>query len=188
MLIKLIMYIVNNINVKLGGFNGSSVIPSNLYPCNLLTPKWEPYYKNFFEIENPLRINRWTTNQPQIREAFSFWIKHAPSLFTFEYQKDLVGTLNYPRWVFDDHSTNQGINEQLIEDIKYLNGLSKEDLEREERLPDSVAKINVLSQDRGVDVNLQINNIMYWKYHRYNGDQLFQMYMKKGSKSMELGD
>lgn len=186
-LVKIIIFIMEGVHLKVEGFNGSSVFPSNFYPANLLTPKWEPFFNSFFEISNPIRLNRWTTEDPAIKEAFSFWIKHQPSLFSYEVSKNLIGNLKYPRWVFDEHSSNKGMNKELIQDLKYLNSLEKSELQHQERLPDSVSKIKALSQDRGVDVHLQINNLLYWRYHRKNGDQIQRVYVEQGSKSLQFG-
>jgi hypothetical protein len=76
MLIKLIIFIVSNVKIEIGGFNGSSVIPVGLYPCNLITPKWRSLYGEFFDIESVARINRWTSGTPEVEAAFSYWLKH----------------------------------------------------------------------------------------------------------------
>ena len=96
--------------ITIEGFNGSTVVPSSLYPCNLLTPKWEKLYSHFFSLYNPLRINRWTAKYPEIKEAFSYWIKHQPSMFSYEHQVEMLGSTTYPRWEFDDDHSNIGSN------------------------------------------------------------------------------
>lgn len=187
-LIKLIMVLVNNVTISKGGLLGSSVVPSNIYPCNLLTPKWIDYFNGLFRIEYPVRINRWAVKDPELKESFSYWLKHQPNIFTFEVEHQLLGTQKFPRWDYEEDASNEGLNQHLIRDIKFLNSIEASDLSYEDILPDSVNYIRRLDLDKGVDVGLQINNILFWKYHRYNGDQLYDIFVQNGQYSVKFGN
>ena len=109
-LIKLIMTIVSNVTISKGGILGSSVVPSSIYPCNLLTPKWIGSFGGLFGLEYAPRINRWAASDAKLKETFSYWLKHQPDIFTFELEHPLLGTEKFPRWDLEESSSNEELN------------------------------------------------------------------------------
>lgn len=173
-LIKLVLHLVNTADLPTEATDG--VIPALVYPANLITPKWNSLLSNLFKIENPIRINRWTAEDDQTKKKFENWIQKMPNLMTFKHLNDLNEYEKYPRWDFFDKDTSiTGLNNQLISDIKVLNGLNTFELPYNTQLPDSSYRINKTDDDFGISAHVQINNILYFRYHRKNGDSLFDM-------------
>lgn len=173
-LIKLILHFVGGANVPDQISNG--VIPALIYPANLIIPKWSPILGRIFDIPYPVRINRYSAANDTIKKKFDNWIMKMPNTMTFKYTNELNEPEKYPKWDFYEKGNSiKEMNERLIDDIKYLNSLNTYELAYNTRLPDSSYWIKDIDPDKGIDSHIQVNNILYYRYHRKNGDSLFDM-------------
>lgn len=171
-LIKLITHALRNMNPNQSVDTG--VIPSGIYWTNIMTPEWENKGLKF-ELLNHAKINRWTAKTKEVKEMFEDLIVKTPSLMTYRSKNILNEEVLYPRWDFFDGEERSitALNNQLIKDIKFLNGLANFDLQNSEDLPDSSYLVHSVDKDTGVKAHFQINNIFYFRYHRKNGDSLY---------------
>lgn len=76
----------------------------------------------------------------------------------------------YPKWENFEADTIQELNEQLIQDIRFLNTLDMSELSNDNTLPDSCIRFDEINMENGVSAHVQVNNIAFYKYHRMNGD------------------
>ena len=194
-LIRLLIYLINKAvqqatSQQSGGpVSNSTVIPLLIYPSNLLNPNWEELYKSMFYIENPVRINRWSAIDEETREKFARWITKTPNAFAYKLKNEKNEYENYPKWEYfnltdpkpDYLDKNKELNDRLIEDLKTINDLNSFELKFNKILPDSSHKLVKVDQDTGVTADVQVNNILFSRYHRKNGDGLFDQ-VSNGTK------
>lgn len=164
---------------ELPGLFGSDVLPGSLYFSNLITPKWEVIWQDLFEIENPVRINRFAASSPEVAKTFQTWVDAQTSTLTFDGEDDNGNLITYPKWIESDKKTIDELNDLLIDEVKILNSLDKNELKTNEDLPDSSMFIKDIDEEKGIVAHLQTNNIAYDQYHRMNG----QTYAKQLSTS-----
>ena len=172
-LIKLMLLTNGNFKLSKVGLHTSSIFPTKFYPCNLITPKWTSMLKNMYHIHNKKRINLWTAQDNQTLAKFEYWIKHQPRLFTYSTTTPTGEELLNPQWKFIQNSSVQHLNEVLIQEIKQMNDLQIGVGPKTDILPDSASHINRLSLRYGIDVNIQINNLLFPEFHRRNGDSMY---------------
>ena len=90
---------------------GSGVIPSSIYPANMLTPRWEMLYNRVYAIKNYKRINRYAAATPEVKEEFSKWISNFSNLMTYKLPPEYVDQAVYPKWEFSEMNSVNGLNE-----------------------------------------------------------------------------
>lgn len=183
-LIALILSNKDSFTPDLPGLFGSKVLPGSLYFSNLITPKWTIVWENLFEIENPIRINRYAAADDSIAEKFENWVDAQTSTLTFDGEDDDGNLVTYPQWIRSEKSTIEDLNEQLIKEVKILNSLDKNELKTSEDLPDSSMLIKSIEDEKGIDAHFQTNNIAYDQYHRMNG-QTFAKQLATGGGAEE---
>lgn len=174
-LIKLLLYLVSKAKINVNAMTEDGVIPETIYPCNLLTPRWETFFEDLYGLMYPKRIYRWSAENDQVKEAFEFWISRQPGMFGFYMFNDVGQTQLNPIWNYFPEGNTLALNNQLIRDIKELNKLDKYELEQSSVLPDSSLLVKSISPEYGVSADIQVNNIIYNRYHRKNGDSMYNV-------------
>ena len=162
---------------------GATIMPSSVYPANMLTPRWEMLYGRMFALKNYKRINRYAAATPEIKDEFEKWISNFTNLMSYKLPPEYVDPAVYPKWEYSEMNTFNGANAQLVSDIKELNNMSAKEVDASTVLPDASLIINSISMEKGISAHFQTNNILFNKYHRANGDSL--AYMSLGPPSPE---
>ena len=168
-LIKAVIFIINDVQSD----QADTTVPSLIYPANLLTPKWQAQYSSNFQIQNPVRINRWSAPTEELKVKFEDYILKVPDLMNFKMKNSIDEEITYPQWKYYHNATIKGLNQRLIDDLKEMNVLNTFELKFSEILPDCSYLISRLDQDTGITANIQINNVLFERYHRRNGDQTY---------------
>lgn len=172
-LIKLLLHFITSANISPNAMTGTDIIPSTIYPCNLLTPKWAPFYEDLYLVNNPTRINRWAALNEKLKLKFEDWLSRQPGLFKYYAFNDVGENELNPKWEYTEKNTNEELNRELIKNVKTLNTYDRFRLSVSTDLPDSSCLIKRISEKYGVDVDIQVNNIIYNRYHRKNGDSMY---------------
>lgn len=154
---------------NLPGMFDSEVLPSSIYFSNLITPKWNEVWQEFFDIGNNIRINRFAFQKPGMEEEFQAWIDSQSSVHQYDGEEENGNYTVYPKWLKSDSDSIQKINDQLIKEVKILNELDKNELQSSLDLPDSATFIRGIDDEKGIDAHFMTNNIAFVRYHRMNG-------------------
>ena len=82
-LISLVLHLAENLSIK-DTLDSKGLIPTQIYPSNIITQKWESELGNFLTFDMPDRINRWSVPTNELKLTFESWIKKIPNIFLQE--------------------------------------------------------------------------------------------------------
>ena len=150
-------------------FDPEGVIPTYIYPgfiANKYTHGSIPLFNNW----NPYRVFRYGMSDKNITSAVNDTLLSPMAQADYVYENYSYTMFNYSRY-----ASGVDANRVLIDDIEAGMSVNIKLHEFDLTIPDGVLLFNKYTNNTGMDVNMQVNNLLKYTYHRSNGITIFLM-------------
>ena len=185
-----ILYIVKNTdlssndlvpNAERGSLDLNGVIPTYVYPGYLVNPQTSKYAK-IFKITSPYRVIRYGLSDPGIIDDVEDSLYKNINFVDYVYRQE-----DYTMFNRSEYASIDAANKVLTKDIQNGMIVNRDLIEHDMTIPDAVLIFNKYGKNSGMDINMQVNNLMRNQYHRGNGITRLQIETSFGnSKSRTI--
>lgn len=177
-LIWAVIYVVKNTDIiptsqtPTAGFDPDGVIPTYIYAGYLANARtWNvlPLFDNY----NEYRCLKYGVADPGLRDDVDYFLSFSSLLTDFKLN-DSVHTPS-PQYNFSDYQDNLAMNKVSIKDLISASFIKTNQLDKYRGVADACMLFKDVN-DQGLDLEMQVNNLVNPRMHRANG--ITYMYMR----------